>query len=167
MITKSTPLKVVLEKGNECKRCGRCCNLGTGIAAEEDIENIAKHLELGQDELKERYLEPVTKFNKTLFRPKTDKKPYGTCVFFDDKKGCRINDVKPLQCRISNCDKQTEDITVWFTLNHFVNEHDPESIRQWALYLETGGKNIPGGKLEELVPDKKLLKKILSYEILR
>ena len=54
----------------------------------------------------------------------------------------------------------------WFTLNHFVNVDDPESIRQWAVYLKTHD-TIQGGSLEELVPDKKLLKKILNYEIIK
>ena len=44
--------------------------------------------------------------------------------------------------------------------------HDPESIRQFNLYLKNGGKTIPGGELKDLVKAD-VLKKILSYEILR
>lgn len=52
-------------------------------------------------------------------------------------------------------------------LNYLVNKDDPESIRQYSTYLKSGGKTIEGGKLEELVPDKEKLKKILSFEQLR
>jgi len=52
-------------------------------------------------------------------------------------------------------------------LNYLVNKNDPESIRQYAAYLKSGGKTIPGGKLEELIPDKEKLKKILNFEQLK
>ena len=52
-------------------------------------------------------------------------------------------------------------------LNYFVNKNDPESIRQFAAYLKSGGKTLPGGRLEDFIPDKKKLKKILNYDILR
>jgi len=52
-------------------------------------------------------------------------------------------------------------------LNYFVNEDDPQSIREWKVYLDSGGKNIPGGTLQELVPNKEALKKILNYEVLK
>jgi len=51
-------------------------------------------------------------------------------------------------------------------LNYIVNSSDPEAIRLWAEYLKTH-PTIPGGDLEELVPDKERLKKILNFEILR
>lgn len=51
-------------------------------------------------------------------------------------------------------------------LNHQVNVNDPESIRQYAIYLKTH-TTIPGGELEELVPDKERLRKILDFTILK
>jgi len=167
VITKSTPLAKVLELGKECKKCGHCCKHGTGFLAGDDAKKIAKFLGITEKELEEKYLEPVTKFNTTLFRPKSikGKKPYGVCVFYD--KECTIHKVKPLQCKIGNCNKYGEELSVWFDLNYFANENDPQSIREWKVYLDSGGKNIPGGKLKELVPNPKKLKKILSYEVLK
>jgi Fe-S-cluster containining protein len=165
MIKRSTPLKEVLRLGKPCKRCGHCCKYGTGFLVEKDIPRIAKYLKITEEELKTDFLEAVSKFNTTLFRPKMTKKPFGPCIFYENRI-CTIQDVKPLQCRIGNCSEYGEELSVWFTLNYFVNKHDPESIRQWALYLVSKGKNIPGGKLKELVPHEKTLKKILRYEIL-
>ena len=50
--------------------------------------------------------------------------------------------------------------------NYFVNKDDPESIRQWNQYLKTQ-PTIEGGKLKDLVKNKKRLNKILNYDILR
>jgi len=167
MIEKSTPLAKVLELGKECRKCGHCCQHGTGFLVKEDIPKIAEFLGITEKELKEKYLEPITKFNTTLFRPKSVKKdkPYGVCVFFN--KDCTIHQVKPLHCRIGNCNEHGEELAVWFDLNYFVNPDDPQSIREWKLYLDSGGKTIPGGSLQELVPNKEVLKKILNYEVLK
>lgn len=168
-IKKTTPLRKILELGKACKRCGHCCIYGTGFLTKGDIERIAWFLKISKKELIKNCLEPVTKFNKTLYRPLAikNKKAYGTCIFFNTDLGCTIHPVKPLQCKISTCDEYGEDISVWFTLNYFVNPRDPESIRQWALYLLSGGKNIQGGALRELVPNASILRKILRYEILK
>ena len=170
IITKSTKKSEILKLSENCERCNKCCTFGSGILTEQDITNIASYLKQNKKEFIKRYLEPITKFNTTLYRPITKKKPFGECIFLNNQgnnKGCTIHEVKPLQCRISSCGKLGEDISVWFTLNYFVNENDPESIRQWSLYLKTGNKNIPGGSLKELVPDEKKLKQILNYEILK
>jgi len=167
MIKKDTPLKKVLEIGKECERCGHCCNYGSGFLVKEDIKKIAVFLKLNEEELKESCLEEVEKFNTKLFRPHIIKngKQYGTCIFFNSEDGCRIQEVKPLQCRIGNCGPYGEALSVWFMLNYFINKNDPESIRQFATYLKSRGKTLPGGTLNDIVPDKKKLKKILSYKI--
>ena len=46
----------------------------------------------------------------------------------------------------------------------FKNKDDAESVRQFAIYLKSGGKTLEGAKLENFVPDKERLKKILSFE---
>ncbi len=169
IITKSTPLSKVLRLGKECRKCGHCCQHGTGFLVKEDIPKIAKHQGITEKELIKNCLEPVTKFNTTLYRPFSvkNKKPFGVCIFYNTDKGCIIHDVKPLQCKVGNCSEYGEELSVWFDLNHFVNENDPQSIREWNLYLDSGGKNIPGGTLKELVPNEKALKKILNYEVLK
>ena len=114
-------------------------------------------------------MEEVEKFNTKLFRPKllrSGGKPHGKCTFLI-KNGCSVHVARPTMCKIGNCSEHGEELQLWFTLNHFVNPKDPESIRQFASYLESGGKTLPGGTLEELVPDKNKLRKILSYEIFR
>ncbi len=64
------------------------------------------------------------------------------------------------------CKDYGEQLSLWFMLNHFVNENDPESVRQFATYLKSGGKTLEGAELENLVPNKRKLKKILSFEML-
>jgi len=64
------------------------------------------------------------------------------------------------------CKDYGEDAMIWFMLNYLIDKQDPEAIRQYAQYLETGGKKIPGGELKEIIADTTKLKKILSYETL-
>jgi len=166
-ITKLTPLKEVLELSKECKNCSLCCRYGSGFILKEELPRIAKFLNISQEKLKQNYLEEVELFNKKLFKPRTIKldKPYGHCIFLGNN-GCRIHEVKPLHCRISNCNEYGEDLNQWFLLNYIINPNDPESIRQWANFVKFN-EVIPGGNLHELIKDKEILKKILNYEILK
>lgn len=166
MITKNTKLKEILKLGKECQRKNNCCKHGSGCLVGDDLRKIVKFLGVNEKKLKEKYLEEVEKFNTKLLRPKLIRKdkPYGVCIFFDGN-GCKIHKVKPLECKVGNCGKHGEEISKWFMLNYCVNANDPESIRQYAIYLKTN-KTLKGGKLENLVP-KKRLKKILSFEILK
>ena len=154
--------------GQECRQCAHCCSHGSGFLIGNDKKNIAEFLKITEKEFKEKYLEEKELFNTKLSRPKlkTNDKPYGECVFLQDKK-CKVHTVKPFQCRVGNCNEHGEELSQWFMLNYLVNKDDPESIRQYAAYLKSGGKTIPGGKLEELVPDKEKLKKILNFERLK
>ncbi len=167
-IHKDTPLSEILKIGKQCTRKNNCCKYGSGFLIGDDIKRIAKFLGITEEELKNNYLEEAELFNTRLFRPKIRRvknRPYGPCVFFDGT-GCTIHKVKPLQCRVGTCGKYGEEVSIWFMLNYLVNRDDPESIRQYALYLKNGGKTIEGGKLEDLVPNKERLRKILSMEIL-
>ena len=172
LIIKNTPLKEVLKLAAPC-RCNACnhgCKLGSGLLAGDDAKNIASFLGISEEMLKEQFLEEVEQFNTRLLKPKLlrDKKPYGKCIFYDEEKGCKIHPVKPLQCKTSiSCKDYGEDLAIWFMVNFAVNPNDPESIRQFAQYIKSHGKLIPGASLQELVPDKEKLKKILSYEMLK
>ena len=154
----------------QCSSCNHGCKFGSGSLAGDDAGNIAKFLGMSEEDLKKGFLEEVELFNKKLQRPKLIRekgKPYGRCVFFDDEKGCTIHEVKPLECKTSiQCKDYGEELSVWFMLNHAVDANDAESIRQYAKYIKSGGKLIPGSLLLDLIPDKEKLKKILSYEIL-
>ena len=173
MISKNTSLKEVLKLAPacQCEACSHGCRYGSGLLAKGDEKKLASFLKISEKELKEKFLEEVERFNTKLFRPKLIRKGkeyYGQCVFYDDKKGCTVHDAKPLECKTSmGCKDYGEELSVWFMVNHAVNPDDPESVRQYAQYLKTGGKIIPGATLQDLVPDKDKLKKILNYEILK
>ena len=135
----------------------------------DDAKNIAEFKGVGEEELNDKFLEEAELFNTRLLRPKILRKgkPYGKCIFFDEEKGCTVHPVKPLQCKVSmGCKDYGEDISRWFMLNFQVNPDDPESVRQYAIYLKSN-RPLPGGKLEELVPDRERLKKILNFKQLK
>ena len=170
-LAKDTPINEVLELSNPCK-CDACtvgCRHGSGFLVEEDIPRIAKFMGITQDVLKKEFLEEVEKFNTKRFRPRILRKdkPYGKCIFFDEEIGCKVHDVKPLECKVSmGCKDYGEQLSLWFMLNHFVNKDDAESIRQFASYLKTDGKTLEGAELKDLVPDKEKLRKILELKII-
>ncbi len=172
IISKKTPKHIVLRLGEECgSGCGNrshCCQYGSGFLAEDDLQKIAKHLKISEQELKEKYLQEKVMFNTVALKPKTLEtgKPFGPCIFLDSQKGCKIHEVKPLQCRLSTCKDYGSDLMHWFYLNYLVNPNDPNSVREYAGFIKFNDP-IPGGKLEELVPDKQKLSKIMQYEIFR
>ncbi|HLC60595.1 MAG TPA: YkgJ family cysteine cluster protein [Candidatus Nanoarchaeia archaeon] len=173
MITKATPLKEVLDLAApcQCNSCNHGCKFGSGALAGDDSKNISRFLNISENELKTKFLEEKELFNKKILKPillRGKNKVHGQCVFYDDKKGCTIHEVKPLECKTSiQCKDYGQDLSVWFMVNHIVDLNDAESIRQYSQYIKTGGKVIPGAELVNLVPDTDKLKKILSYEILR
>ena len=152
----------------KCEACTVGCRHGSGFLIDEDVPKIARILGISEEELKKSFLEEIEKFNTKRYRPKILRKgkPYGKCIFYDEKIGCKVHAAKPLECKVSmGCKDYGEQISLWFMLNHFVNKDDAESVRQYASYLKSGGKTLEGGKLEQLVPDKEKLRKILSFEI--
>ena len=167
---KDTDVKDILVLGNPCK-CDACtvgCRHGSGFLADDDIPKLAKFMDISEEVLKKEFLEEVEKFNTKRYRPRIlrKNKPYGKCIFFDEEIGCKVHEAKPLECRTSmGCKDYGEELSIWFMLNHFVNKDDAESVRQYASYLKSGGKMIEGASLQELVPDKEKLKKILNFEI--
>ncbi|MBN2567428.1 YkgJ family cysteine cluster protein [Candidatus Woesearchaeota archaeon] len=169
VISKDTPAEEVERLGqNECADCVHCCSYGAGIVLPDEKKRLAAFFEMPDAEFETLYLESHELFNTKVHKFKTERKqgrPHGRCIFLTDD-GCSIHRIKPLHCRVGTCTELGEQISLWFTLNHLVNPDDPESIRQWAVYLKTHD-TIPGGELHHLVPDKEKLKKILSYEILR
>jgi Fe-S-cluster containining protein len=167
MLKRKTPLREVLKLGTVCRQRNHCCRFGSGFLVGEDLKNIAAFLKKDEKQVITEYLEEKELFNTKRLRPKlTSDKPYGECIFFNGK-GCSIHEVKPLQCRVGNCSEHGEALSKWFMLNYLVNPKDPESIRQYASYLASGGKTIPGGKLNELVMDKEKLREILTFKKLK
>ena len=177
MINKNMKKEEVLKiadrsLGDDCETCNaHCCKYGSGYFLPEDIKKLAEHLKMSEEEAIKEYLEEVTVFNTNIHRAKQIKHrnsnvPHGQCMFLGQNYKCVIHDVKPFHCKLGTCTDHGEDLSIWFTLNHLVNKHDPESVRQWATYLKTH-KTIPGGSLKDIIPDEEKLKKILSYEMLK
>jgi Fe-S-cluster containining protein len=175
-LTKKTPLSYVEKLLDDCNKCGHCCSYSSGFFLDEDIKKISNKIGMKKNDFIEKFLEEKEIFNTKVHQSKIIKenekskkntKHYGKCIFLDEHKECSIHDVKPLHCRIATgCKTIGEQIHVWFLLNYLVNSNNPESIRQWAKYLEVN-KTIPGGKLIELVEDKEKLSKMLNYELLK
>jgi Fe-S-cluster containining protein len=168
MITTQTPVGAVLKKG-ECKKsCGHCCTMGAGIVLTEEVGRIAGQLGMPEEEFKKKYLDEFEKFATTHYKLKTAKrgKPYGPCVFYHPEKKCTINSFKPMHCRIGNCGKESAELVKWFEARNFLNKNNPESIRQYSLWLEFNTP-LTGASLKELVPDQEKLKKILDYSDLK
>jgi len=173
IITKHTPkehvIKIVNEKSHKaCPNCAHACKHTSGIFLKHEIKKFAEEMNMTEEQAKKEYMDEVELFNTKVHRAKQikTKLPHGRCVFLTDNNLCSIHDFKPLYCRVGTCEPKGEQTMLWFTLNHLVNENDPESIRQWASYLKTH-PTISGGELHELVPDEDKLKKILNYEMLK
>lgn len=168
-ITKDTPEYEIRKLGEKCDQCGKCCSFGSGFMLESEIPRIANFLNIPKDEFIKDFLEETEIFHTKIFkiRPyKPKDKPYGPCMLLDDDK-CKIHDVKPLHCSIGNCTEHGDDLHTWFILNYCLNIYDPESVRQYASYLETGGRILEGAELDKLFPNKEKLKRILDYEVMR
>ena len=149
-----------------CNACNNGCNHGSGVFTDNQIEPLAKYLNITKEELEKKYLEKTIRFNTTRFKPKVlrqGQKPYGKCIFFNEKNKCEIHSVKPLECKLAMpCKKYGEKISLWFMMNQFVNKNNAESVREYASYLKIGGKQLSGASLKELIPDHIKLKKILE-----
>lgn len=168
MIKVSTRLDEILKLQSpcSCNSCNNGCKFGSGVFTDDQIKSLAKFLNKTEKQTKEQYLEKITKLNTTLFKPKIIKKknkPYGRCIFFNNNK-CDIHKVKPLECKIAMpCKEYGEDLIIWFMLNYFLDKDDIESLRQWKIHIEIGGKKIPGSELNELTT-KQNIKKIDSLK---
>jgi len=182
IITKLTPLNEIIELSDECKRCSKCCNHGSGYILNDEVSKIAKFLNVAEEKLKQDYLEEAEVFGRKVLKAKTENtgnkfpvtlakahvnknKVPGKCVF-SGANGCNIHPAKPLHCKIANCNEYGEELNQWFLLNHIVNPSNPESVRQWATHLKFNDP-IPGGRLKEIIKDQEKLKEILGYRKLR
>ena len=155
----------------KCDACTVGCKHGSGVFAPGEIEKLAEFMNVDEEVLKKEFLEEVEKFNTKKLRPKIlrKNKQYGKCIFFDEKSRCKIHDAKPLECKISmGCKDYGEDIIIWFMMNHYFNPDDPESVRQYKIYAESGGKILEGAEPEKfthtVAEDYKDLKQERDWE---
>src|SRR5690606_23736329 len=70
-----------------------CARPGDVFLTQDDLARIADYLGLGEQEFLERYCAPDDGEGLRLSNPTKS-----TCHFLE-AEGCRIHDVKPLQCR--------------------------------------------------------------------
>ena len=169
IVKKDTTKEVMLQEGKDCKKCGRCCNHGSGFILESELKQIADFLNISEEELKKNHLTETELLNTKIWKSKLikeGKKPYGPCTFLKNNI-CEIQPVKSLHCRICHCRENGDEAYAWFLVNKILNKYDPESIRQYNSYIKTNGLVLDGGKIDEIVKDKKLLKDILSYKRLK
>ncbi|MDD5643117.1 MAG: YkgJ family cysteine cluster protein, partial [Syntrophales bacterium] len=76
----------------QCQQCGDCCAGRGGIFVRpEEVAAMAALLEMGEEEFRDRYLEPSSLGTRLAI---TD----GVCVFLQDNR-CRVHPVKPFICR--------------------------------------------------------------------
>ena len=86
---------------NKCSQCeGNCCIGESGYIwiSKEEIDKLSNHLNLSQNELRDKYLKKVG-YKYSIIERKIDEENY-SCIFFDlDKKQCSIYEYRPVQCR--------------------------------------------------------------------
>ncbi|MGB0579686.1 MAG: YkgJ family cysteine cluster protein [Limisphaerales bacterium] len=79
----------------DCQRCTACCRWpGQVKIDEEQISRMSEFLELSEDE----FIEQFTRIRADRQGLSLKDKENGECVFLDGNK-CRIQPVKPQQCR--------------------------------------------------------------------
>jgi hypothetical protein len=79
-----------------CQRCGNCCRWpGDVRVTHEEVEVIAEHVGIPIDE----FLETHTRINANRTGLSLIEKPNGECLFLEGLNVCRIQSVKPEQCK--------------------------------------------------------------------
>ncbi len=108
-----------------CQRCGDCCKGADAYVwlYSDDLSNMAAYLGITEREFRAEY---TSVFDKALVLKSF---PNGDCIFFDEKKGCRVHPARPTQCR-----------TFPFWAEYLRNENS------WALVA----KRCPGVNIGEL-----------------
>ena len=79
----------------ECDRCTACCRWpGQVKISDAEISRMAQHLGLTEDAFIQRYTRLKTDRSGLALQDKEN----GECIFLDGQD-CRVNPVKPQQCR--------------------------------------------------------------------
>lgn len=80
----------------ECQQCGVCCRVPGFVALEHgEAEKIAEFLGLDIYEFTARYTVLTYSRDQLNLTEQED----GSCIFLQEDNTCRINSVKPVQCR--------------------------------------------------------------------
>ncbi len=79
-----------------CQRCGNCCRWpGDVRLTESETTVIAAFLEMSE----EAFIQDCTRLNANRTGLSIIDKPNGECLFLEGLNTCRIQPVKPAQCR--------------------------------------------------------------------
>ena len=79
-----------------CQRCGNCCRWpGDVRLAEGETAQIAAFLGISESQ----FIEDCTRLNANRTGLSIIDKPNGECLFLEGLNTCRIQPVKPMQCR--------------------------------------------------------------------
>jgi Fe-S-cluster containining protein len=79
----------------QCDRCTACCRWPGQVSLNEaQITELAAYLQLSEDE----FIQEHTRLNRNRTGLALKDKADGSCVFLDGND-CRVNPVKPQQCR--------------------------------------------------------------------
>lgn len=80
----------------KCAQCGACCREpGYVCLAPGEAEAIAHYLQIAQYDFTSRYTRLTKSRRELSLNEQTD----GACVFLTTEQTCRIQAVKPAQCR--------------------------------------------------------------------
>lgn len=83
-----------MEGSFNCAMCGQCCKGAGGIvSAPEEQQAMADYLGLSLPEFQKKYIY----FQGSKYFVRTDEK--GTCLFFENRRGCIVHPAKPKTCR--------------------------------------------------------------------
>ena len=78
-----------------CERCGDCCRGEPGFVwvKFDEAQAIAQHLGMSFSEFEQSFLRRVGRRMSLIERDN------GDCVFWDGAVGCKVYQVRPVQCR--------------------------------------------------------------------
>ena len=78
----------------ECTQCGRCCRgPGNVWVSDEEIENLAQHVERSVDEFRATYVKRAGRRGLVLIQKRNQ-----DCIFWDETTGCQVYTSRPRQC---------------------------------------------------------------------
>lgn len=83
-------------KDFKCQMCGSCCNMHGYVRLEDgEVDVIAKFLGVTTSDFISQYTEIMPDRSCLTLTEFSD----GRCIFLDEDNSCKINDVKPQQCK--------------------------------------------------------------------
>ena len=80
----------------QCRRCGNCCRWPGFVRLQNgDIERIAARFSLSPEDAAARFTDLHPDRSALVLKNHVD----GSCIFLEGINTCRIQHIKPLQCR--------------------------------------------------------------------